>query len=140
MQPSPLNTGTAVGTFYAYVLPYDTTYVVGGNTIIFDTTYYDARNDYSNTTGVFKAPLSGTYSFFVNIYHNSNTNLEVQLMVGSTIAMETFGYYGMSGSAIVHLTMNDDVRIRTAPGYSRTIHGTGWSHFSGTLLHADPVL
>lgn len=140
IQTRPKNLAAPIGTFYVYLT---TSRSFGaGQTIEFETVGYDAGNEYDMATGIFHAPVSGVYVFHVTIYAGSTTvSLEVHLMVGSTIAMATHGYYypDMSGTAIVHVNAGDGVRVRMHPSYSTSITGSGLSHFAGFLLHADPV-
>ena len=145
LQADLKNTSDPIGTFYVYMA--NSTYLEGpgGQTIIFDTISYDAGNDYSTETGIFHAPVSGSYVFHVTTSqwgnHPSFDYLQAELVVGSTVKMRAYGNYVMSGSAIVHVDANEGVYMQTQEGYpNRTINGSGNSHFLGFLLHADTAV
>eukprot|EP00918_Siedleckia_nematoides_P029575 GHVU01063753.1.p1 GENE.GHVU01063753.1~~GHVU01063753.1.p1 ORF type:complete len:154 (-),score=19.14 GHVU01063753.1:279-740(-) len=56
------NTATPIGTFYVYLTNTIPT-LAGSQTILFDTVSYQSGNDYNAGTGIFIAPIDGTYVF-----------------------------------------------------------------------------
>ena len=69
--------------FLAHRLNTNETYS-GGATMIYNNIISNNGNGYSSTTGIFTAPLSGTYLFGCSFY-SFNENHEVQFVVGSSV-------------------------------------------------------
>jgi hypothetical protein len=134
-QTVPFHTAPPVGTFYVYMSnDYPS---VGGYAIKFDTVSYDAGGEYSPATGIFVAPVSGTYVINYDIF--SSGTMWVELMVGGVRKMDSDTTHStFSGTAIVHANLYDDIYVQVHPNYGgRTLYGAGRNHFSGFLLYAD---
>lgn len=134
-----MNTAAPIGTFYAFVSA-DQNSSGSGYIVRFDTVGYDAGGEYSPGTGIFLAPVSGTYVFHVNVV--ASGEFMVELVVTTTVKMTARSLYGdLSGSVVVHANAGQEVFVRIPLGYGsiRNIYGAGYTHFAGFLLHADPI-
>ncbi|XP_052087923.1 heavy metal-binding protein HIP-like, partial [Mytilus californianus] len=112
------------------------------NTVVFDKVISNDGNSYNAATGIFTAPMAGTYYFTATIFTRWKSQLEMSLKVNEQnqmwmypVAATTTGNTG-TNSIIVKLKKEDKVRLvkngdwGTRPFY---IHHS-WSTFSGFLL------
>jgi len=114
--------------------------VTNGHVLVFDKLRTSVGGGYSNTTGIFTAPLSGYYIFELHIrgqndmeadfllYHNSN-------MVSWARADDGFDYQSASNSVALLLQKGDTVKVRAdgGPDYPYG-HTAGSTSFSGYLI------
>lgn len=125
-----------------------TTYVlttgaaVASNAVIkMDTLVTDKTASYSTSTGLFTAPVTGSY--ILSLFCNSNTMpASTYLMINGVkktyfFTMATAGYV-TSGSTTVPLNQNDTVGFYTDTG--GTFGGSGGSGFSITKFPGSPVV
>lgn len=112
-----------------------------GTTIIFNSELYDTGNNYSTSTGLFTAPVTGFYRFSANIMYN---NLAAQVFWGNFIKngviIQRFSrgtgtdVWGSHGTITVLLTAGDTFGVLSAViGTARNLEG-GWSYFCGELV------
>ncbi|KAL4236500.1 hypothetical protein ACF0H5_004886 [Mactra antiquata] len=113
-----------------------------GQTLVFRNIQTNDGNAYSNTTGVFTAPTSGTYVFFVHIL-GGNRALEMKMMKNEESVMLMYangpGHGADSNMVILQLTKDDKVKVAkhgpwgTQPFY---VHHM-WTTFSGFMLYSN---
>ena len=109
--------------------------------IIFGTLVSNIGNYYSNQTGIFYAPVDGTYMFYVNILSEAGHFIETELVANSTFQLAELysggGKFHGAGSnlVVVHLAQGDQVWVRVHVAFSSdmAVHCC-WSTFSGYLL------
>ena len=133
-----MNTASPIGTFYAY-MENATGVLSAGKPLIFDTVVYNS-GEYNPQNGKFTAPVSGIYTFLLNLFDDGNSGY-VHLLVNNVSAMGVWSYSRVHtgvGSAIVHVNADDEVYVSNKNS-NRLWIGQGLSHFSGFLVHADPI-
>ncbi|KAK7462068.1 hypothetical protein BaRGS_00038516 [Batillaria attramentaria] len=112
------------------------------STLIFDKIVYNLGNGYSTRTGIFTAPVSGVYSFFLNAMSvTSHHALRLQIArEGSTldtVYAEGGNDVNDQGSSEVttHLRAGQQVWVRQYNG--NAVRGGYYTIFTGYLVHAD---
>lgn len=112
------------------------------NTVIFDQEISNDGNSYNASTGIFTAPIAGTYYFTSTIFTSRGSILEMSLKVNEQNQMYMYTYAATitgntaTNSIIVKLKKEDKVKLvkhgvwGARPFY---IHH-GWSTFSGFIL------
>ncbi|XP_052807189.1 complement C1q tumor necrosis factor-related protein 3-like [Mya arenaria] len=138
MQP-----GNAVA-FTAVVSPPRLTLLGPGQTVIFDHVITNVGNAYKNATGVFRAPVTGVYVFNFAIMMDPGMDEYIELVKDGQHVMWNYGHapgsthlISASRTATVELRAGQDVWVRTANSANHgggTIHGNGYTTFSGWLL------
>jgi hypothetical protein len=117
-----------------------------GQTIIFANNMLNKGEAYNNNTGIFTAPMSGTYIFMIHLCITSNKQ-NYGIMVDDTVY--TSGTFYDSATTICYtadalLVLNGGERV-----YAKCLYGTSgnvlfeytsstynyWSTFSGLLVH-----
>ncbi|KAL4227819.1 hypothetical protein ACF0H5_013256 [Mactra antiquata] len=111
-------------------------------TLVFAEDVTNEGNAYSNITGVFTAPINGTYLFFVHIL-SSNRVLEMKMVKNGENAMMVYVHGSIHGEgsnmAILKLEKGDQVKVVKHQSWGSPpfyVHHK-WSTFSGFMLHAD---
>ncbi|KAL3831531.1 hypothetical protein ACJMK2_023272 [Sinanodonta woodiana] len=109
---------------------------VSEQTVIFDRAKVNEGNCYDSSTGRFKAPARGLYSFSLTVTTGGH-HLAVHLFIMKD--KEEIGrvYSGDgTGSVMVVTVMEKDqvVFVKESPGYSEAVSGDHWSTFTGLLL------
>ena len=114
--------------------------------IVFGTLVSNIGNYYNNLTGIFYAPVSGTYMFYVNILAEPGHYIETELLANGNLLAEIYSggavKYDGPGSnlVIVHLAQGDQVWVKVHVAYSSNmaVHCC-WSTFSGYLLREGTI-
>lgn len=112
--------------------------------IVFDHVFTNIGNGYNAHHGVFLAPVSGTYVFFVTVYATHNHDVWCQFVVNSihksTVYAESLNSAEDTSSQtiILQLQQGDDVAIQLIKNTTE-IYGSPnlYSTFSGFLLKQD---
>lgn len=112
--------------------------------IVFDYVFTNLGKAYNPHHGVFIAPVSGTYVFFMTIYATHNNDIWCQYVVNgihkSTVFAESLNSADDTGSQtiILQLQQGDDVAIQLIRG-TVEIYGSDnlYNTFSGFLLKQD---
>ena len=115
-----------------------------GQTIVFDQVDTNLRGGYSGTTGVFTAPMAGTYVFsltFVMYYTSSYATYgELQVMKNNSMEIKVSNYVNnfsdlgsASGTTVLVLSTGDRVYVRDDRG-NMYLEGERLTYFSGFLL------
>ena len=112
---------------------------------MFDTVETNLGNAYSGSTGGFTAPVSGAYVFSLTVmlYGTSSRSRtgEFQITKNGVLKVrvysdtyDTSNNFQASGTAVLVLNKGDDVHVKVS-GSNYYIQGSGYSNFSGFLLH-----
>ena len=122
----------------------------GGNaTIVFSSTHHNIGSHYNTSTGVFTAPVAGSYLFsFAILMDPSGLGHYARVLFSKngTSASTTYGdslesteyqtttqeYQSLSMTAVIYMSVNDTMRLQNT-GQSPT-YGTSYGSFSGYLL------
>ncbi|KAL3831527.1 hypothetical protein ACJMK2_023268 [Sinanodonta woodiana] len=109
---------------------------VSEQTVIFDHTRVNEGNCYDSSTGRFKAPARGLYSFSLTVLATITQGINLLIMKDNEEIGRVFSGDG-SGSAMVVTVIEKGqvVYVKEFPGHSETVHGSHWSIFTGLLLH-----
>lgn len=131
--------------FYAILV--DDTTLSYRMSLIFDSSRTNNGNAYDPRTGIFKCPVTGTYSFSLNIACSSGNYLEASIMKGNNVPLfnsicknlDATGIHQNGGSAVVKLIKGDLISVKMIwPGDTlATVKGRGLSSFSGFLLNSS---
>ena len=123
----------------------DTVTLTGQQTVICDDVIASVGGGYDDKTGIFTAPVSGTYCFMATSSPDSD---DVNVVCGLTLVLEDkdIGCIGARGSAMstshapVQVKAGQKVRLRsfTAYGHPRNQYNGGWwTSFTGMLLQPE---
>ncbi|XP_046356927.2 uncharacterized protein LOC124135591 [Haliotis rufescens] len=144
--------------FQAYVSRDQNVNVTSLHPVVYDSIIYNIRSGYSNTTGKFTAPVSGTYMFWtqMGIHHMAVTPVTTIKQSGRTIgsgwvvSTPTSDYDEVSVSCVSHLQKGEEVwvafdKINVWFAYQKvtvTVHSLSnntdpKSYFGGALLTVD---
>ncbi|KAK7495898.1 hypothetical protein BaRGS_00012888 [Batillaria attramentaria] len=130
---------TEVG-FFAYHLSSRLSVLASG-TVIMERTYTNQGSAYDTHSGTFRAPVSGTYAFFVTIRPYTDTPTLVYITLeGSTraTAYASHNYLQATAHVVLHLSAGQRVWLRNGYSVNHDLYGGAYSHFSGFLVQADP--
>lgn len=104
--------------------------------------FYNAGDAYSSATGVFTAPIAGTYHFFLKTEASRRENRPVTLrmMTQGRRLLYLFAeaskiFLTPSGSVVVHVRQGQQVWVDT--DWKDTNWVTGWTTFGGFLVRPD---
>jgi hypothetical protein len=120
---------------------------IGGYPFKFDSVIFNDGQAYSPQTGVFTTPVSGVYTFAIQIFNTAAQRQLLDIMVNGNIASRmgmdthvTGGDPQDSGmtAVIIKLVQGDRVWVQQADGYNAqlTIFATIHTFFDGALLYA----
>ena len=117
-------------------------------TIIFNNVITNIGSAYNRRTGVFTAPLAGTYMFNTNIVSEKGFYVEASIVRNGNVIVSAISDHripkdGIStwdqgnAAAILRLKKGDKVSVTLQwPQGRHSIHGVGKSSFSGYLLRS----
>lgn len=124
--------------FTAIVAQKDLT-VRQGETVIFDTAITNTEQGYDEQSGIFTAPLAGTYIFYtdIQIYWLIQDMVRDGHVLIRNHGFATNADHYVRGSRIIsiQLAAGDKVWIRAGEG-DEVIHGYGETSFSGWLINS----
>lgn len=109
----------------------------------FQTTMYNFGNGYDNNTGVFTAPVNGTYLFTAQLCGHTNRYACYGIYVGDALVTKALDYDSDGGlpcntaDALVLLKAGDNVFLKSGTCGSEkfTQDSYRWNTFSGVLLN-----
>ena len=126
--------------FSAY-LSSDVTPVALYEALVYDHVIYNSGDAYNAHVGRFRAPVAGIYHFVATSQSYSSEYIEFELVKDATMLCRGRGSqtYQSTGTcaATVHLSANQDVWVRHYSTNGNYIRGSGYSVFTGFLVHAD---
>ena len=111
-------------------------------TLICDSVFTNVGSGYSGQTGVFTAPLAGTYCFMMTASPNkadraNKAKLDIVLENVMKGYMFSSGTSWSTGHTVIKVSAGQKVWLRTYSGREYTFNGGGWTSFSGMLLQPD---
>ncbi|XP_045191103.2 EMILIN-2-like [Mercenaria mercenaria] len=120
------------------------------DTINFNKVITNIGRAYNKRTGIFTAPISGTYTFNTNIVSEKGHYVEASIKVNDMVTVSAISDHRMSrdgkhfttwdqGNAVAILRLNRGDKVSVSvqwPQGSHVIHGVGKSNFSGYLLRS----
>ncbi|XP_045169311.2 uncharacterized protein LOC123532038 [Mercenaria mercenaria] len=114
-----------------------------GDKIVFTDTLHDSAHSYNNKTGIFTAPVAGTYLFNVHLcLATGNKYIHYAIYIESTAVTNTLLYdaserFCNSVTAIVYIRKDDKVYIKATSANGNALRETDyeWNMFSGVLLN-----
>ncbi|KAK7476968.1 hypothetical protein BaRGS_00031827 [Batillaria attramentaria] len=125
-----------------FTVRFRTLHVTGlgaGQTLKFDDVRYNAGGGYSPVNGLFTAPSSGSYAFFLEaMVHgdHGNNSLELAILKGSSTIANAYACCSLnartSQSITVHLNQGDTVHVQIAHGTD--LYGQRHTSFTGIKL------
>ncbi len=112
------------------------------NTIIFESVISNEGNDYSNTTGIYTAPVNGLYWFSNTFLSTTANDTDVEIRIDNVSGSSAFGKHRVntdanhassSWSGVTYLNAGQNVRCVVT---NNTVHGGGsrWTVFTGYLI------
>jgi hypothetical protein len=115
---------------------------VNNSVIIFNNVRHNIGSHYNNSTGVFSAPIDGTYLFNFCLISGSTSLVEGEIQINGNRILNQRNYSGSSGTQngigagmVFQLSANDSVRVMLLG--SSSIYGAGdgyYDTFSGCLI------
>jgi hypothetical protein len=141
MQASPSPAGPHVPAFY--VQKSATAGNLGAHQpVVFETVKFNAMNVYNLHDGIFTAPVSGTYVFSWTIMTHGDALQYFNLVVDGQYYAHVHSavtYSTNTNVVVMHLDAQNEVWIAAEPNSAdthpiSTVHGGGYSTFSGWLL------
>ncbi|XP_045191012.2 EMILIN-2-like isoform X2 [Mercenaria mercenaria] len=120
------------------------------DTIVFNSVITNIGRAYNKHTGIFTAPVSGTYTFNTNIVSEKGHYVEASIKVNDIVTVSAISDHIISpdgeyvatwdqGNAVAILRLNRGDKVSVSvqwPQGNHVIHGVGKSSFSGCLLRS----
>lgn len=109
------------------------------NAVVFNRTYYNVGSHYNASTGLFQAPVGGTYWFQVGSYQSNAVSQLWWIINGSrerSFVLENYGLGNLSGAGLLYLNATDTVGVASwSNGSANTIYENIFhTYFRGGLL------
>lgn len=113
-----------------------------GTTLLYNTVECNIGNAFSQATGIFTAPVNGTYQFSVIVCTRHQTWGSIQILMNQQAVQSINNYNGktsqttVSGMIILQLTKGDQVQIKqhyTTGGY--LYNNYCGNQFNGALIY-----
>lgn len=134
------NPTAPVVAFSAY-LSGDVNPVASYEAIVYNIASLNTGNAYNTHVGRFQAPVAGIYHFVATAQSYSSDYIEFELVRDGSYLCRGRGSqsYQSTGTcaATVHLSAGSDVWVRHYSTNGNYIRGSGYSVFTGYLVHAD---
>ncbi|XP_062613749.1 complement C1q tumor necrosis factor-related protein 3-like [Saccostrea cucullata] len=113
-----------------------------GGRLVFPSVITNEGNGYNPSNGIFTAPISGMYVFFVNVQSYSTQHIYVDIVLNGSTKVRTMAYsYNNNDSyesgpnlAVLNIQKGDAVWIKRHSG-SGYYHNGPITTFSGFLIH-----
>ncbi|XP_062567721.1 complement C1q tumor necrosis factor-related protein 2-like [Saccostrea cucullata] len=126
--------------FSAY-LSSDVHPVAYNEAIIYNAVKLNEGDAYNAHVGRFKAPIAGIYHFVASVQSYSSDYIDFELVRDGSYLCRGRGSrtYESTGTcaSTVHLNVGSDVWVRHYSTNGNFIKGSGYSSFTGHLVHAD---
>lgn len=111
-----------------------------GMTAQFDDVFMNAGNGYNPATGIFTAPVSGTYVFYIKIQTYAGLPQHLNLRdngrdFGHAYGDDPNSWDMASTLELVHLNQGEPIWVWA--GTDNEFRGSGVTRFAGLLIHAD---
>ena len=111
-------------------------------TLICDSVYTSVGSGYSGQTGVFTAPVAGTYCFMATASPNdadSDKKARLAIVLENVVKgyMHSLGYSWSTGHTAVKVSAGQRVWLRTFSDREYTFSDGWWTMFSGMLVQPD---
>lgn len=115
--------------------------------MVFTSVMQNIGNGYDSSTGIFTAPVNGTYMFNVQLCVHSNNWAQFQLAVDSSSdIIAAFGHYNSDGgdlfttTTVYPLSVGQQIWVQSYrnSGSTNVLFDSGtdcWCQFSGSLVH-----
>ena len=136
------DSGQTTVAFHAYHSA-DPFSVAAHGTIVYNAVTTNTGNAYDKLSGIFTAPVAGTYVFFTNCMSVDASSEESYILVdGSSVAscysITPSGSTTEQGGTLttVHLSPGQKVWVQILQG-AENVRGHRWNTFSGFLVQAD---
>eukprot|EP00916_Digyalum_oweni_P004898 GHVL01008788.1.p1 GENE.GHVL01008788.1~~GHVL01008788.1.p1 ORF type:complete len:206 (+),score=14.15 GHVL01008788.1:235-852(+) len=120
----------------------DGTHLTTLSTLKFDNVITNIGNGYDHVTGIFTAPVTGVYAFFLSAMSaNQQASIFLSINKHGVILDEVFAEGGSdnydqgSTQVTAHLSVGEQVWVRQEGG--TVVRGGYWTVFNGYLLQAD---
>ena len=111
-------------------------------TLVFDEALTNIGSAYNTSNGIFTAPVSGSYAFFLSqMAPNGHNSLLLDITKNGVVLDEVFAegrsdsFDQGSSQVTTHLATGDQVWVRQATG--NAVRAGYWTIFTGYLLEAD---
>ena len=109
------------------------------NAVVFNRTIYNVGSHYNTTTGLFQAPVAGTYWFQVGSYQSVAVSQLWWIINGArekSFVLENYGLGNLSGMGCLYLNASDTVGVASwSNGSACTIYENYYhTYFRGGLL------
>ncbi|KAL4228033.1 positive regulation of adiponectin secretion [Mactra antiquata] len=106
--------------------------------IIFDNIFTNDLSGYSSSTGVFTAPINGTYFFTATVMSHTGEYLETEICLNGVSLVHMYSYDTHfeqgTNSVVLVLKSGDKVWVRHYNTQGSKAYGYHWSSFTGFMI------